>query len=718
MKIQYKLFIMVGLPICALIAISLIGFMNFKGVKTEIQVANKLHLDRATMINGDRDAYQAQRALEIAIDADNAEDLNTGKSDVITNIQQTWDRINEPAKDFPPEMQNQFNDFSNEFTKWKENNTKILSLSEAILSVNNARKNAFTEAYAIFGKMRDDVDKITDIVSEQLKDHYLGEARRLQLENAVILVLNGDRDAYQAYVGLLLVSRTKDQEELKKQAAVFFENAQQVKERVTEAADISGGDSLPLKKSFLEHYNTWEKAAKTVVDLSQSSFADNRAIENGTRESYSTFDSMRNVIDKLGEAEASRVENSIAGMNASIDQTVLIFIILSVVFILVSFVLAFFISQRISNGVNKSTSAAQQIAQGDFNIDLQSSGNDEIAALGNALNSMANTLKANNEEIQHKSALAEKEAAEALKASEQAQEAMKRAESAKSEGLRAAADKLESVVKNVTIFCNNLSEQSESIRSGSEIQADRIASTATAMEEMNATVLEVARNSSEAASLGENAKDNAQKGAAIVDDSLKAMTLTHHQTQELKKSMDALGLKTEEIGNIMNVIEDIADQTNLLALNAAIEAARAGEAGRGFAVVADEVRKLAEKTMNATKEVGESIRTIQGAAELNMQSVDKALESLNKAVKLSQESGTMLGDIVEVSVQTASQVLGIATAAEEQSATSEEISLAVAEINQVTTENMKYVHASTDSIRELSDQVEELNSLIEELKSA
>ena len=235
---------------------------------------------------------------------------------------------------------------------------------------------------------------------------------------------------------------------------------------------------------------------------------------------------------------------------------------------------------------------------------------------------------------------------------------------------------------------------------------------------MNATVLEVARNSSEAATLGETAKNNAQRGAHTVDDSLQAMTKTHLQTQELKKSMDALGMKTEEIGNIMNVIEDIADQTNLLALNAAIEAARAGEAGRGFAVVADEVRKLAEKTMNATKEVGNSIKTIQSAAELNMQSVDQALESLDHAVKLSQESGAVLGEIVDVSIRTAEQVTGIATAAEQQSATSEEISQAVTEINHVTSENMQYVHASTISLQELSEQVNQLNELIAELKSA
>ncbi len=718
MKIQYKLFLMVGLPISALLAISIIGLVNFWNLKNEIQVTNTLHLDRATMINGDRDAYQAQRALEMVIDADTAEILEQQKNDLATNLQQTWDRINEPGKRFTSSMQNDFQNFTTQYNSWKKFNDNVLALAEETLSQNNARHAAASTALDLFEVMRNDIDAIGNLISEQLADKYLEESRRIQLEKAVMLVLNGDRDAYQAYVGQILASGTKNEKILKTQSDAFVENAKQVKERVTEGAEIAGGEALSIMKDFLEHFSKWEKAAKTVVDLSLSNFTKNRSIEVDTENSYASFTTMRDAIDKLGESEASLVEKSISSMNASIDQTVLVFIILAAVFILISLLLAFFLSKRISMGVRKSTSAATQIANGDLNINLNAQGKDEIAELSNALNSMAKTLKANHEEIAQQSAIAEKKATEAMEATTKAEEALKQAQSAKSEGLRTAARRLEAVVENLTSSCGHLNEQSENIRHGSEVQAERIASTATAMEEMNATVLEVAKNSSQAASLGEESKQNAQKGAKKVDDSLQAMRLTHRQTQDLKQSMDALGMKTEEIGNIMTVIEDIADQTNLLALNAAIEAARAGEAGRGFAVVADEVRKLAEKTMNATKEVGNSINTIQSAAEQNIQSVDQSLESLNTALGLSQESGEVLSAIVKMAVQTAEQVLGIATAAEEQSATSEEISLSVGEINQVTTENMEYVHASSESLQELSEQVDKLNELIEELKQA
>ena len=234
---------------------------------------------------------------------------------------------------------------------------------------------------------------------------------------------------------------------------------------------------------------------------------------------------------------------------------------------------------------------------------------------------------------------------------------------------------------------------------------------------MNATVLEVARNASYAAKSSQEASQKARDGSEVVHLSIDAMSKTQAQTEGLRTSMSALGQQTQSIGAIMSVITDIADQTNLLALNAAIEAARAGEAGRGFAVVADEVRKLAEKTMSATKEVGDAIAAIQRVATSNIQAVEAAVADLEQAAKHSEQSGVVLNEIVAGAESSADQIRGIATAAEEQSASSEEINSALEAINEITEDTARKIQESTQALHGLAQQTQELRSLIDELKS-
>ncbi|MDR1857746.1 MAG: methyl-accepting chemotaxis protein, partial [Desulfovibrio sp.] len=178
-----------------------------------------------------------------------------------------------------------------------------------------------------------------------------------------------------------------------------------------------------------------------------------------------------------------------------------------------------------------------------------------------------------------------------------------------------------------------------------------------------------------------------------------------------------LGKQAEAIGGVMGVISDIADQTNLLALNAAIEAARAGEAGRGFAVVADEVRKLAEKTMSATQEVGSSIGAIQQSAKANMEAVAGAVHNVEEATTLANRSGDALKEIVDMSATNAAVVTSIATAAEEQSATSEEIAKALEEINRIVGETTDGMVQSSQAVQDLSKMAQELNSVMVKLRA-
>jgi methyl-accepting chemotaxis protein len=372
-------------------------------------------------------------------------------------------------------------------------------------------------------------------------------------------------------------------------------------------------------------------------------------------------------------------------------------------------------ARSIVRPIREAATAAQNIASGDLEVRLAVTGKDEAARLESALNTMAGELRDSIRDITAKTAEAEEKARQADQAKRQAEEASERAETAKSEGMADAARRLESVAASVTGSAKALAGRAEDIRARTGHQRDRIQETATAMEEMNATVLEVAKNAGQAASEAEVSRNKAQEGQDVVDGSVTAMGAIREQARTLSANMTELGRMAEDIGRIMTVILDIADQTNLLALNAAIEAARAGDAGRGFAVVADEVRKLAEKTMGATKEVGDSIKAIQGVARENVAGMERAVSAISDATGLSGRSGEMLREIVDSAQSSAGQIQSIATAAEEQSAASEEINRAIEEINGIALTIASTMEETVTDIHSLTAQADALRAVIDSL---
>ncbi|MFW5490143.1 MAG: methyl-accepting chemotaxis protein [Desulfovibrio sp.] len=382
----------------------------------------------------------------------------------------------------------------------------------------------------------------------------------------------------------------------------------------------------------------------------------------------------------------------------------------------VALVILIFLATVLSRPIRETAGAIHNIAEGNLDIRLEPRGRDEVAAMQEAVNIMAGRLKDNIEEIETQNRLAQEKTLQAEEATKAAEEARQMAEKARSEGMLQAAHKLERIVEGVSGASGDISRQAADVLSGSEHQKDRITQTATAMEEMNATVLEVARSAGEAAEQARQDKENAEEGSSVVNHTVTAIAGVQKKAESLKENMNSLGVQAESIGNIMTVIDDIADQTNLLALNAAIEAARAGDAGRGFAVVADEVRKLAEKTMNATKEVGDSIRSIQSGTQSNIEAMDTVVSDIEEVAEFSQRSGKVLENIVEGAGISAGRIQSIATAAEEQSATSEEINQSLEEINSIAGETAAAVAETAEASEGLAKQAAELQKLIEELK--
>ncbi len=379
--------------------------------------------------------------------------------------------------------------------------------------------------------------------------------------------------------------------------------------------------------------------------------------------------------------------------------------------------LAWRIVRDITGPLGRSVDFAQRVAAGELDSDLAMARADEFGTLAQALKAMLASINTMIGKADAATESARQEAEKARAAMSEADAARKLAEQAKRDGMAAAAERISEVVAVLSSVTQGISAELTQADRGAHEQSARLASAATAMEEMNATVLEVAQNSSNAAGIADKAGEQAQQGAAKVADVDRQIAQVLKNTEELKEAMARLGTRVQDIDKVLTVISDIADQTNLLALNAAIEAARAGEAGRGFAVVADEVRKLAEKTMNATKEVGNVLSGIQRDTEHNISTVDATVAGMATTTGLTRQSGEALRAIVHFSDETRSQITSIATASAEQSATSEEINRSVEDVNRIAMETVTAMEHSTKGMLELLEQTKALERLVIELRA-
>jgi methyl-accepting chemotaxis protein len=277
--------------------------------------------------------------------------------------------------------------------------------------------------------------------------------------------------------------------------------------------------------------------------------------------------------------------------------------------------------------------------------------------------------------------------------------------------LRNLGGDINELAQRVASASEELSASSDEQARGAQQQKGQADAVATAMEEMTATVMEVAKNASTTSGAADSANEAAESGAVEVRQAVSGIKAVAESAGKLGQVLTALDGQAAEIGRIIGVINDIADQTNLLALNAAIEAARAGEAGRGFAVVADEVRKLAEKTMTATKEVENSIHQIQDGSRHAVDSMHETETRVGESTAATLKAGEALERIMERIHEVTGQVTQIATAAEEQSAAAEEINHNIEVIAHVAAESEEGASQTAQATRELAELAQSLLGL-------
>jgi methyl-accepting chemotaxis protein len=274
------------------------------------------------------------------------------------------------------------------------------------------------------------------------------------------------------------------------------------------------------------------------------------------------------------------------------------------------------------------------------------------------------------------------------------------------------AEEVSKMAGQLASASTQISLSMEEMSSTSNQQTAQAMTVATTTEQMSSTVIEVARNAGQAAEEAKQSGQIAQEGGGVVQETVQAIEVISQEAEEVGRTVDELAARSTEIDQVVTVIEDIADQTNLLALNAAIEAARAGEAGRGFAVVADEVRKLAEKTMTATKEVAATVAAIQTQTSATVDRMGRTRKNIDNGVALANRAGEILSRIVDYAGRVAEMISHMATAAEEQSAAADQISKAIDNIADGSREMSTGVQQTARAAGELSDMAAGLNAVV------
>lgn len=467
------------------------------------------------------------------------------------------------------------------------------------------------------GRIQDHLERIVKINNTRMEysNDIAGRTREISISVRNI-VLSPDPVKRQAQLKTIDDNRTKRSEELKKV------------DEMTSRDETKGREAIEKVRAAEE---TVKPLNNKVIELAMAN-KNAEAVDFINAQARPAMRKLIEVSDELTAYQKLRNEMRYEDAEKAYKNAILFMLIIGGIAIALAVVITVLITRSIVLPLNKGVEVAGKIAAGDLTCeDLDARSKDEIGTLANALNMMKKSLCD-------------------------------------------MIGKFSDTASHVASSSEELSATVTQITKRVEEQANKANQVAGASVQMSQTVVDIAKNSSDIASSSVDTLKTAEDGERIVSKTVNEVQEISATVEDLAIIMTALGDRSKRIGEIVSVIKDIADQTNLLALNAAIEAARAGEQGRGFAVVADEVRKLAEKTAHSTSEIGEMINAIQAETEKAVVSMGEGTKKVKVGVELANQAGDGLRKIVESVNGLQSMVQQIASATEEMSTVSEQIS--------------------------------------------